>query len=100
MPAYETRASGQLDIVQEVLACLILRSPSDSLLVSGEEQQRLYTLFPQGFGIVIWGDPGRQTLRVTLVGEAARELVEDIADDLEQGREVWVPPLFGADREA
>ena len=82
-PPFQEAGAGDSELPTLVLAALIARSPDDSVQVSKADLDRLYELFPHGFGMVVAGRDG--DIRVTLIGEQGVGQVRDMVDDLNGG---------------
>lgn len=77
-------AVGQHDLPMLVLAALIAGTDRDALDIDQADVDRLFELYPKGWGLVIAGHPGG-ALKVTLVGEQGRAMLGDLLDRAAEG---------------
>lgn len=76
--------AGATDLPTLVLATLIARSERDSIEVTRADVQRLFELYPQGWGIVLAGFQDG-ALKATLVGEQSKDVLRDLLERAARG---------------
>jgi uncharacterized protein (DUF1501 family) len=92
-------AAGDPELLIEALACLILRGDQDALTIDVEERRRHFKTYRDGFALMIYADRATGAIRLTIVGEQALPMMEQLVDDVAAGRLDLVPEMFRPERD-
>jgi hypothetical protein len=98
-PPLIDEAAGDPNLLIEALACLILRGDGDSVTIDVEERRRHFQTYPQGFALMIYADRPTGAIKLTIVGEQALPMMEQLVEDVSAGRLDRVPEMFRPERE-